>query len=247
MRDDIDLLIVGRGPTAYRYGAWWRSDIMAVSSGIFALPEGVAPKHFVTIDSAHFFNSPVNDHRIAWQNDPQARHWPFWSDAGIAKHVSEVDAVPGRYRPFPMQRALEATRLANHPDKVKAALLENFDWIQNHYGHIPNWGDYSGIVPWRVVIGAPPRFDCGSEDRIIGNGGMRNSVFTAVQVAARLGYRRIGFVGVFDGEGYEQHRERLAAWYPQALAAGVEWFNIDGGSMLGSVLPTLAAPQLETV
>lgn len=213
------LLIVGRGPSAYDFDGWDARHVMAVSSGVFALPVGVVPQHFVALDSAQYFNSPINDHRIAWQNDPRARVWPFWADESIVKHVHEMNAVPGRYKPFPMQAAMEAMQLFRDPAHARDELMRNFDWLQSHYGHQPNWGDYSNVRPWRIVSSAAPDFV--NVDAPVGLGNMRNSVFMALQVAARLGYTDIELVGIFDGDGYQQHQEALRRWQDIASKHGI--------------------------
>jgi hypothetical protein len=227
------LLIVGRGHGAYEFTDWDSGDIMAVSSGIFALPEGVIPQHFVTLDEASYFTSPINDHAIAWHRDTKARQWPFWSDENITKHVTVINSQPGDYHPFPMAKVLEALGAARNPELVRAKLLAHFEWIQTHYGHRPNWGDYSSVRPWRVVVASPPNFL--DLDAPIGLASMRNSVFMALQIATRLGYRDIRLVGIFDGEGYEQHQEVLSQWHAIATFHGIQLHHI-----------RTAIPQLET-
>lgn len=64
------------------------------------------------------------------------------------------------------------------------------------------------------------------------------SLLMAVQVLPFLGFDRIYFAGIdLTQEHLEPVRKVLIGWYPQAKAAGVEWFNLSPLSYLQGVFP----------
>ena len=167
-----DLLIVGRGPSIIGFNDWAKyPEIMAVSSAVFAVPvEARPPSHFVSMDVPKWFLEGLHEEEVthAWQNDGHVAPWPFWADARIAKHVPEDRNCLGR------------------------SLQHNL----HQFSFQPGWGDFSGVVGWETDYAAHPNFTDGPIGMHMPDGSqIRNSWFYAVQVAHRLGYRRIFFAG----------------------------------------------------
>lgn len=231
-----DLLIVGRGPSVRGF-EFPDMPIMAVSSGIFAVPPDVRPPaHFVSMDVPKWFfaelHKPETDY--AWQWDIH-EPWPFWNNEHIQKHVPENLCRRGYYRELP--GAVWDVIPEYAQDAFRRELLDNM----HQFSFQPGWGDFSNVTQWEVKAWTAPNF---SDDPIGmtglgGEGTIRNSWFMAVQVAYRLGYRRLHFIGCdFSGAHYEAHRKRLVPWYELAQAAGMEWFSLSPDSALADVVPT---------
>ena len=209
---------------------------MAVSSGVFAVPEHVRPpEHFVSMDVPKWFFAALHDNDVeyAWQFD-EHKPWTFWNDERIAKHIPANRILRGYYRTMPG----EVWDVI--PPEAQDAFRREFMDHLHQFSFQPGWGDFSNVVPWDVNDGGPPNFGAGRMGMtgVGGEGTIRNSWFFAVQVAARLGYKRLHFIGCdFLGEHYEAHRRRLGPWYELARAAGVEWFSVSPDSALADIVP----------
>jgi hypothetical protein len=226
------LLIVGRGESAHKQA---HSDTlrhsMAVSSGIFMFGQGNPPEHFCTLDSVKFFQAGLwTERNHGWQYDENARQWPFWANENIAKHVASTRVKPGTYRTLPPEIydvIPEYAMLAFNREHAKNTHL---------FGFQPNWGDYSNVQGWPIDTIATPSFGDGP----IGLGECFNSLIMAVQVAHRLGYQDLEFTGcdLLSG-GYKQLTAILAAAYPAAQAAGMDWVSLSPQSRLNEFLPVV--------
>lgn len=210
--------------------------IMAVSSGIYAVPERLRPPmHFVSMDVPKWFLAELHNTETdyAWQWDTY-EPWPFWSDERIRKHVPSARILRGYYRMMP--GAVWDVIPEEAQDSFRRELLDHL----HQFSFQPGWGDFSNVRGWEVEAGKGPSFSDGPIG-MTGHGGegqIRNSWFMAVQVAYRLGYRRLHFIGCdFLGEHYECHRLRLAPWYKLAQAAGMEWFSVSADSALADIVP----------
>lgn len=219
------LLIVGRGPSAARFDfRSWRGDIMAVSSGIF-VDRMPAPQHFVTVDEPKYFMGALwPDSAHAWSNDPICTPWRFWARAEIAKHVPLASVRGGHYRLVP------PALLAAAPERHRATLRAALNSASHEMGFQPGWGDYSNVQGWQLDRRAPMSFEpCGT----FGLDGVGNSLLFALQVAARLGYRRHVLVGVDLTEArFAQAVEVLRHRSADAAAHGIEWLIGAGGEGL---------------
>lgn len=212
--------------------------IMAVSSGIFAVPEALRPPvHFVTMDYPKWFFAELHEAEAvhAWQFD-QFAPWAFWANEHINKHVPDERINRGWYRSMP------AEVWDVIPEQAQEAFRRQFMKHIHQFSYQPGWGDFSNVHGWPMDMGKPPRFDSTSPIGMAGYGGdgvVRNSWFMAVQIAYKLGYRRAYFIGCdFGGDGYKHCRCRLGPWYELSRAAGMEWINLGQGSALADVVPT---------
>lgn len=254
----VDIILLGRGPSAVGFDFPDDVPIMAVSSGIFMVPEGRLPEHFVTLDGPKWFMGALSNSELAWGTDDYSRHWAFWREPSVVKHCANGNAKAGHYRDVPLGDVMEAIP-AKWRDEVKDAFLRH----SHELGYQPSWGDYPNIRPWKVsnmtakdkvaaeVYDQPTEPNFADPDAVLGIEGMRNSIFFAIQVAHHLGFRSLGFVGVdfvhtstdHDGEvveHYVQHRDMMKKWYGIALEHGSEWFNLGGDkSALSAFLPGL--------
>jgi len=243
MSDSV--LIVGRGPSVRGFTDWDRyGDVLAVSSGAFAIPpDSRPPKHFVTMDYPKWFFAELHDREAAhaWQWDQHAP-WPFWADERIIKHVPEERVNRGYYRAMPPE--IWDVIPTEAQDAFRRELMDHM----HQFSFQPGWGDFSNVRGWPMFMNRAPSYRDGplgmkgeGEDGVI-----RNSWFMAVQIAARLGYRRMYFIGCdFLGDHYKHCRVRLAAWYDLARRSGLEWINVGAGSALAEHVPTIAADRIE--
>jgi hypothetical protein len=243
-----DLVLLGRGPSVYETDLP-SADIMAVSSGVYAVPEDRTVKHFVSLDLPKYFLAPLmGRYDIAWQNDKRSRVWPFWSDPNVIKHVAAGRKRNGFVRMIPVDLF---DRLPEHLQKwrepMKDALLEQHHEI----GFQPGWADYPNVRGWHVVTppgkvfaeGTPPdplpqdRPNFDDPSKPLQMNGVRNSLIMAVQIAHLLGYTRLYFAGIDLREsGYEVVIETLQQWHCESKA---EWINLAPKSALAKFLPTL--------
>ncbi len=232
-----DLLIVGRGESISEFGDWDSyQDILAVSSAIFIVPESARGRvQFAAQDDAKFYLEGL--HRAetlhAWQHDPRCKHWHFWKDGSVPKHVPADRNQHGGYRQIP-DGVWEAM-----PQRYHAQFAKSITFNQHQWGLQPNWGDFPGCVGHEVKYIDLPNFsDTGpiglSIDGPKGRIPMRNSFFFTVQVAHRLGFRRLFFAGVdFLDNRFKLSADRARVTYERAKPHGHEWFNLSSNSELG--------------
>jgi len=117
--------------------------------------------------------------------------------------------------------------------------------------HVPDWScaaywtQYPNVRVWPYEDRVDPCFD---ESRPIASGGLRksnvddvwhNSLLFALQLAPRLGFSRIEFVGVDLLGGLAVVSDYLRTWHPLARAAGIEWVNLSPISTLCEWMPSL--------
>jgi hypothetical protein len=229
-----DLLIVGRGPSVYEHD--WDAvhmPVMAVSSGIYGLPETVMPEHFVTLDEPKFFlDSLIEGCDIAWIKDERCRYWPFWREHEIEKHVFSGRVRHGKYRVFPSsEEVLDAIPEEHHKGFICAMAGK-----LHEFGFQPGWNDWPSVTGWELELKLPPNF---TPEGPFGLSEVNNSLFFAIQVGARLGYRNLHFVGIdLNAEGYDVHRETLRKWQPIAEANGVQFINLSPKSALAEWMTT---------
>jgi hypothetical protein len=225
-----DLLVIGRGPSVFSFEGWGDYvDMMAVSSGIYAIPEEYRPPaHFVSMDFPKWFlhalHDSSNDH--AWQANVDG--WNFWKDERIAKHVPAAHNEPGIYRELPAE-LWDAL-----PDKFLRPFQRELSGNLHLFGAQPGWGDYPNVVGWETTRETGPNFGGRVGMRSMSNGAqIRNSWFMAVQVAYRLGYRRLFFIGCdFRRPEYALTRDWAREYWAAAKAAGMEWYNLSPDSAL---------------
>lgn len=248
------ILLVGRGRSAYEFD-WSRAskrDIMAISSGVFTIPEGIKVKHFVAIDEPKFFMAQVMggaDH--AWQHDEHNRHWPFWADASIVKHVPKQSVRHARNVPLPLPAIMQSLDTWAHESQANAAIVQevregflgSIGSDGSPFGFQPGWADFQNIRGWEMCVCRRAKW--GTEGPIAlwrtdARMPFCNSLFMAVQVAARLGYKRFEFVGVDLAESmYADSREVMRRWCLQARRAGLQWVNLSPDSALAAFMPTV--------
>jgi hypothetical protein len=244
----MDLLIVGRGPSSRTFTDWDKyGDIMALSSGIYGIPkEARPPKHFCTMDRAKYFQAPIRtvpkeepDRERTWIDEDDADWWPFWNDERIAKHVPSTQAVPGNTRILPGEVYDVVPDFAK--DSFSRELLDHW----HLFGFQPAWGDYSNVKGW-LFDNHEPRFDDGPLGLKVANeeGGtftLRNSWFMALQVAYRLGYRDLTFVGCdFSSPAYGCYIKYIEDICVTAQEAGLRLTTLSPASTLAEILSRTA-------
>jgi hypothetical protein len=263
------LLIVGRGPSARGFEGWDDyGDIMALSSGIYAVPKDARPpKHFATLDNPKWYLCGLWDRTedYFWQNDPQCQHWPFWATEKVQKHVPLGRARIGQ-NATPPKQVWDAI-----PDFAKLSFAREMVENWNMFGFQPGWGDYPNIRQWLMNTEREPSFNGGAicmacpkgmgvgyqgdeareaairaleeadgmgEGSHAGQRWIRSSFFYAVQVAERLGYRKIHFIGCdFNHEYYGEIRDWAGWLCGLALRAGLELVCLTPDSVLANYIP----------
>ena len=236
------ILIVGRGPSIHDFD-WHPAyfddpqhhQVMAVSSGIFALPEGVKAAHFITLDAPKFYMEPIHDDGedgIAWMRDDQSRHWPFWLDTTIIKHTTKHRLEPMKYKTIPP----EVVDIL--PDRVVRAFCKELMKSQHSLGFQPTWAQYPPTRAWPMMKETGVNF---GKDGPLGLGGVCNSLMLSVQIAHRLGYEHLMFAGIdLIGDHYAAHREIMQTWHNIATTEyGFEWTNLCEKSALAEFMPTI--------
>lgn len=227
MTDNDTILIAGRGPSIYGFD-WSLVDcpVMAVSSGIYAVPQGRAT-HFVSLDEPKYFIEPLVRGGIAWGDDQNAGPWPFWNDPDLVKHVNQARLKPMRYKTIPPE-------VMDHmPEHMLRPFCKELLNCHHIFGFQPTWYDYSNVRGWVVDTTLEPAFLVG----VMGLGGICNSLFFAVQIAHQLGYERLYFAGVdFNGEGYCEHRKAFARWASLARDHDFEWECLTPESAICGIL-----------
>lgn len=100
------------------------------------------------------------------------------------------------------------------------------------------WSKYPGVerFPYQVTDGLPCFDDSGPVS--VGPLPRNYSLFAAVQLAPRLGYRQLYFSGVdlHDNE-LRPIVQVLREWYLLARQAGIEWYTLSAESALAAFVP----------
>jgi hypothetical protein len=257
MSDSV--LIVGRGKSAYSFD-WSGVDcpILAVSSGIFALPRDVKCDHFVTLDEPKNFMAQLMAHAPhAWQHDEQCRYWPFWADASIVKHVINARIRTIRHNPIPVRDILDSikewclrVRRPHEFGMIRDAFYSELGDVVGNFGLQPGWGDYQNVRGWNVKPLRYPKWFGDGPLAVLKSrhedGMLFNSLLMAVQVATRLGFKTIKFIGVdLVDVGYgDSLVEAMRSWHKHAVRRGITWVNLAPESRLSSFV---SSPSAEVV
>lgn len=227
------ILIVGRGPSAYTFD-WSTVDcpIMAVSSGIFAVPR-YRCNHFVTLDEPKYYMTQLAENSPhAWEHDKNAEHWPFWTDINLVKHVPQAKLRTMTNRIMPVGEIIAAIEEWGEREKankrrvntIKKYFYATLGEQYSQFGLQPGWADYHNVKGYK--IGRKVKPDWFGEDAPIQIPRVFNSLFMALQVATRLGYRQLRFIGVdLDQEFYDSAIVFLKRWHLDAYKNGIEWIN----------------------
>lgn len=226
---------------------------MAVSSGIFAVPEGMRCDHFVTLDEPKYYMAQLmSQSEHSWGNDGRSRPWKFWTDPAIIKHV-----VTGRIRtvehlPLSIPAILKCIKMWGERGKVPNSELSEIKerffeelgiGLIGHFGFQPGWGDYQNVRGWGVHNRVHPAW--------FGDGKLSvhrafNSLLMAVQVATRLGFNELRFAGVdLNEDHYKDLRVILSRWHTHARRRGINWINLSPGSALAQFVPTRNLQPME--
>lgn len=232
-----DILLVGRGPSCHTVD--WPEDmpVMAVSSGIYAIPESKRHRirHMATLDAPKYFmhglHAPEMEH--AWQNDPTVSRWRFWDDARVQIHTQDVRVeATGTFRELPEQ-IWDVI-----PDHARAAFQRELSRNLHLFGFQPSWGDCANVRGWKnEFYGPDPAWiDFSEGDHPVVRGNTNNSMVFAVQIAHRMGYERLHFVGCdfanSDPACFGNLIALLSDWYQMACEQGKEWINHSPDSLL---------------
>lgn len=116
--------------------------------------------------------------------------------------------------------------------------------------HVPNnkfapyWRKYPRVCEWEYEVGNLPTFSVlqlGTPEPgpfVTGPLPRNYSLLFAVQVAPRLGFDRLIFIGcdLLDNE-LHPIADVLKLWHPLARKAGIEWLNASRMSILGEWMP----------
>lgn len=236
---------------------------MAISSGVFAIPEGVRCDHFVTLDEPKCFMAQLMNHCAnAWGNDDRARYWPFWNDDSVCKHVLEKRRRTVDYIPMPFKDIMAAMREWCDANAAKltpgdydfAEIRDSFyEAYGEHgagmHGFQPGWGDYRNVTGWEVKAYRHPRWTGDGplavwKSQTDPGAFLFNSLLVAVQIATRLGYDELRFIGVdlMKETGYgDTLTVVMKAWHKHAAKHGYEWVNLSPVSRLAEFVPTVEA------
>lgn len=233
------ILIVGRGPSAYGFD-WSQIDcpIMAVSSGIFAVPRHRC-NHFVTLDEPKYYMAQLMaDSPHAWEHDPDAEYWPFWTDPNLVKHVPQSKMRTLTNLIMPVNEIIEAIDVWGKATNAKTRRINTIKKYfygtlgeqYSQFGLQPGWGDYHNVRGWDLKRNNKPEW--------FGEGPIAipkvfNSLFMAIQIATKMGYRHIRFIGVdLDQELYKSVIVFMKRWHRDAERNGIEWVNHSATSAL---------------
>lgn len=232
MLNSESILIVGRGPSAHGFD-WSTVDcpIMAVSSGIFAVPR-YRCNHFVTLDDPKYYMTQLMaDSPHAWEHDPNAAYWPFWTDPNLVKHVPKSKMRTLTNLIMPINEIIEAiddwaacTKAhKNRVNTIKKYFYGTLGEQYSQFGLQPGWGDYHNVRGWDIKRNNKPDW---SADGAIAIPKVFNSLFMAIQVAVRLGYKHLRFIGVdLDQDFYDSVIVFMQRWHKDAARNGIEWTN----------------------
>jgi len=172
----------------------------------------------------------------AWQNDG-TQPYPFWADARIMKHVPTGRHLRGYFSSPPMQMCDVL------PPKAQASFLREMVKQLHLFGYVPGWGDFSTVQAWTLETLTAPSFTDGPIGMSSGteDGTVRNSWLMAIQVAQRLGYKKLSFIGCdFGDENYITMQLLMGGWVQQMKAAGLELVNLSRHSILAKHMHTEA-------
>ena len=131
------------------------------------------------------------------------------------------------------------------------------EWLtdsRRFYKHVPklehpsDWRKCPNVYFWPYADCADPTFN---GELPVSSGPLRktncddrrhNSMLLAVQIAPRLGFDRLLFIGcdLLDASMYPVS-DVLCGWWPAAKAAGIEWVNLSPISTLCEWMPTKPA------
>jgi hypothetical protein len=239
--NDQTVILAGRGPSVYGFDFPPDVPVIAISSAIFACGGLPTLGCFAALDTPQHFLAPQSQADIAWGNDARANHWPFWSAAWLPKHVSDTACKTGYIRPQIPYEVLERMGTVE-----RECLNEISKEDPMFSGWQPGWMDYPNVTGWEVIPQDPPNF---TEDGPIGlwsqaaadagYDAVRHSMLFGIQLAARLGYRRLMFIGCdLHGDRFPVQRATMREWWPQARDAGMEWANLSPTSALAEFLPS---------
>jgi len=238
MIDTPSIVLAGRGPSILTAQLPEGVPFCAVSSGVFCCHR--KPAHFVTMDLPKYFTGKVRlpeDHY--WSNDPKCHWWPFLNDPAVAKHVPE-----GIYRAGWDKKGVPPGKHKTVDIEDIMILLGGVKKRPDLLGWQPGWADFRNVAahPWDLKH--PPNF---GPDGPMGTGGeaVAKSVTFAVQLMARLGYRRMYFAGIdMHTRNLKRASDLMRSWLPLAEAAGVEWINLAPQSRLADWMPTVGREVL---
>lgn len=204
---------------------------MAVSSGIFAVPR-YRCNHFVTLDDPKYYMAQLMANAPhAWEHDKSAEHWPFWTDTNLVKHVPESKIRTVTNLIMPVNEIIEAIDLWAGKTKtsrqqvasIKKAFYGTLGEQYSQFGLQPGWGDYTNVRGWKIRRNNKPDW---TDSQFVNIPRVFNSLFMAIQVAVKLGYRQLRFIGVdLDQEFYESVIVFVKRWAKDAAKNGIEWVN----------------------
>lgn len=238
------ILIVGRGPSAYKFDySQVDCPIMAVSSGIFAVPR-YRCNHFVTLDDPKYYMAQLMSHSPnAWEHDKGAEHWPFWTDQNLVKHVPNSKMRTTHNLIMPVNEIVQAIEEWGESEQARTGKSQTrrvntitkyfYGTLGEQYSQFglqPGWGDYVNVRGWGIKRNNKPDW--------FGEGPLCipkvfNSLFMALQVASRLGHNHFRFVGVdLDEEFYKSMVVFMKRWHKDAAKNGIDWTNHSATSSL---------------
>jgi len=128
--------------------------------------------------------------------------------------------------------------------------------------HVPDtalgqyWKKHPNVRAWYYKDGPGPCFRKSAEgiDFAVRSGSMvkddcdqtrHNSLLRAVQIAPRLGFNRLLFIGVdLLDEGLAPLSEELRLWYEQAKTWGIQWVNASPISRLCEWMPVAEPAEM---
>jgi hypothetical protein len=116
---------------------------------------------------------------------------------------------------------------------------DNFDKHVPAGNHWPQWEVHPRTRAWAFGPGNTPDFldpevPCVQGEQMCHN----HSLLFATQVASKMGYRRLIFLGV-DLTSNELHQidDTMHQWHPRALDQGIKWENASPLSLLQAWMP----------
>jgi hypothetical protein len=195
-----DIIFVGRGNSVLDYD-WPDYPIAGISSGIFVKQIPRKPDYFFCLDPPRFWLEP----RKIWRyfGDPKCLWWDILA-TDIAKHVPA-----GKREVNPLFDLIHGLPGDNLPDPT----LPN-----------PQWDEFPNVTTWKYERTRAINWD----GDILGGNDWGNSVPFALQIAWRLGFKRVHFAGVeWSMPGWGDVRERMNEIRKQAPLEWPELANSD--------------------
>ena len=203
-------MLIGRGPSFDPEAVPDDVTIAAVASAVFICPR--TPDLWLTWDAPRYFEQTPDT--SGWQHDHRCKWWDVFTPE-LPKHIPAYQNVPGK--------EVLLDKFTVH-DAIPMELVH--DLMRNRAdfeGFRHGWADFENVHPWETDDDAPPSFD---REGVIGKDGKRShSLLFAVQVVARLGFKRVMFNGCDCLKGLSWVSEALDEWQPLAEAAGIEWIR----------------------